>query len=376
MFMQFALILAILTVIFFIGEYTRKKGFDNLKISRVIDVDRLSPGEEFTLTTTIENNKRLPISFLMLSEKMPGAIEFVEDSNKFSEGTNLWHLSKYSISWFERKRRIYKLKCNGRGAYVLKDINVTVGDLFGLSAETMAVEDFLEFLVYPKLINMNNEQFANTNLQGNNYIKRWIHQDPLYIKGIREYNVEDRMKDIHWKSSLKMDRLMVKEYDFTSNRELTIIVNGQCGEPYWGSIQPALIENGITVAASVASISIKEGVPTGMCTNCQLIGLQTTISSEISPDINALKKIMELSARMSYTVTIRFSDYLRTKIKEFNPNCTYVIITPYLDEDSVGILSKLKRRGILIKVIDVSLKSTVPFISGIEKLDYKGGFIQ
>jgi uncharacterized protein (DUF58 family) len=372
MFIRFILILAILTIIFFIGEFTRKKGFDNLKISRTIDKDRMSPGEEFTLTTTIENNKRLPISFLTLSEKMPVAIEFVSDSNMSTEGDHLWHLSKYNISWYERKRRIYKLKCNQRGAYILRDINVTVGDLFGFSAETSLREDFLEFLVYPSLISFNNFQFANTNFQGDNYVKRWIHKDPLYIKGIREYNVEDRMKDIHWKSSLKMDKLMVKEYDFTSDRELTILVNGQCGEPYWGAIQPVIIENAIKVAASLASIAIKEGVPTGMWTNCQLVGVETKISSEVHPDINALRKIMELSARMSYSVTVKLSDYLRGKITEFSRNSTYIMVTPYLDEESIGILSKLKRRGILIKVIDVSLKSTVAYISGIEKIDYKG----
>jgi uncharacterized protein (DUF58 family) len=372
MFIRFALILAILTIIFFIGEFTRKKGFDNLEISRSIDNDRIMPGEEFELTTTIENNKRLPISFLTLSEKMPIDIEFVSDNNQVKEGTELWHLSKYNISWYERKRRIYKLKCNQRGAYILRDINVTVGDLFGFSAETIPKEDFLEFLVYPKLMNMENFQFANTNLQGDNYVKRWIHQDPLYIKGIREYNVEDRMKDIHWKSSLKMDKLMVKEYDFTSDRELTIIVNAQCGEPYWATIQPVLIENGIKVAASLASVAIKQGVSSGMWTNSQLVGVETKIPAEVYPDINALRKIMELSARMSYSVTVKFSDYLRSKIPEFNRNSTYIIITPYLDEDSANILSKLKRRGILIKIIDVSLNSTVPCISGIEKIDYKG----
>jgi len=372
MFIQFALILAILAIIFFVGEFTRKKGFDNLKISRSIDKDRMSPGEEFTLTTTIENNKRLPISFLTLSEKMPAAIEFVADSDQYKDGTDLWHLSKYTIGWYERKRRIYKLKCNQRGAYVLRDIKVTVGDLFGLSAESSLEEDFLEFLVYPKLMNINKFQFANTNFQGDSYVKRWIHQDPLYIKGIREYNVEDRMKDIHWKSSLKMDKLMVKEYDFTSDRELTIIVNGQCGEPHWGSIQPSAIENGIKVAASLAAIAIKEGVPSGMWTNCQLVGVQTKISAEVYPDINALRKIMELSARMSYSINVKFSDYLRSKITEFSRNSTYVIITPHLDEESIGILSKLRRRGILIKIIDVSLKSTVSYISGIEKIDYKG----
>lgn len=372
MFIRFALILAILTIIFFIGEFTRKRGFDNLKISRSIDKDRIMPGEEFMLTTTIENNKRLPISFLTLSEKMPIDIEFVSDNNQFKEGTELWHLSKYNIGWYERKRRVYKLKCNQRGAYILRDINVTVGDLFGFSAETIATEDFLEFLVYPKLMSIKDFQFANTNFQGDNYVKRWIHQDPLYIKGIREYNVEDRMKDIHWKSSLKMDKLMVKEYDFTSDRELTMIVNIQCGEPYWGNIQPALIENAIKVGASIAAIAIKQGVPSGMWTNSQLIGVETKIPAEVYPDINALRKIMELSARMSYSVTVKLSEYLRGKISEFNRNSTYVIITPYLDEESANILSKLKRRGILLKIIDVSLNSTVPCISGIEKIDYKG----
>jgi uncharacterized protein (DUF58 family) len=372
MFIRFALILVILTIIFFIGEFTRKKGFDNLKISRNIDKDRLSIGEEFTITTTIENNKRLPISFLTLSEKIPAAIEFVADNNQYKDGADLWHLSKYTISWYERKRRTYKLKCNQRGAYVLKDIRVMVGDLFGYSTETMLVEDFLEFLVYPEIIDINNFEFANTNFQGDTYVKRWIHQDPLYIKGIREYNVEDRMKDIHWKSSLKMDKLMVKEYDFTSDREFTIIVNGQCGEPYWGTIQPAIIENGIKVAVSLASKAIKEGVASGMWTNCQLVGMETRIASEVYPDINALRKIMELSARMSYSLTVKFSDYLRSRITEFSRNSTYVIITPHLDEESVGILSKLKRKGILIKIIDISLKSTVPYISGIEKIDYKG----
>ncbi|MGH4119413.1 DUF58 domain-containing protein [Clostridium sp.] len=372
MFIRFALMLSILAIIALIAEFTRRKGFCNLKITRSISKDRMIPGEEFTLTTTIENNKRLPISFLTLKEKMPTAIEFVSDTVKASKGDDLWRLSKYTIGWYQRKRRTYKLKCSHRGTYVLKDIDVTVGDLFGYSSETKTVGDFLEFLVYPEIININDLEFVNTNIQGDTCVKRWIHKDPLYIKGVREYNVEDRMKDIHWKSSLKMDRLMVKEYDFTSDREITIIVNGQCGEPFWSNIQPLFIENGIKVAASLASFAIKQGVPVGMWTNSQLIGVQIKESSEVYPDINALKKIMELSARMSYTVNLKFSDYLRGKIKEFSPNCTYVIITPYLDEDSVFILSKLKRRGILIKIIDVSSNATVECISGVEKINYKG----
>lgn len=372
MLIKFALILVILTIIFLISEFTRKQGFYNLEITRSIDKNRIKIGEEFTLTTTIENNKRLPISFLALSERIPMEVEFVSANNQFKEGTDLWHLSEYTISYFERKRRTYKLKCGQRGAYVLSDIKVTVGDLFGFSVETNLKEDFLELLVYPNIIDFNNILLADTNFQGDNYVKRWIHADPLYIKGIREYNVEDRMKDIHWKSSLKMNKLMVKEYDFTSDRELTLIVNGQCGDPYWSSINPSIIENGITVAASLASKAIKMAMPTGMWTNCRLVGVERKLSTEVSPDINALKKIMELSARMSYSVTVKFSDYLRSKMWNFHANATYVIVTCHLDEESIKILCKLRKRGISIKIIDISSQATVPWISGVEKIHYKG----
>jgi hypothetical protein len=89
MFIRFALMLSILAIIALIGEFTRKKGFYNLKITRSINKDRMNPYEEFTLTTTIENNKRLPISFLTLREKMPEAIEFVSDTVKDSKGAFL-----------------------------------------------------------------------------------------------------------------------------------------------------------------------------------------------------------------------------------------------------------------------------------------------
>lgn len=128
------------------------------------------------------------------------------------------------------------------------------------------------------------------NLIGDNVIKRWIHTDPLYIKGIRDYRSEDRFKDIHWKSSLKSDKLIVKEYDFTSDREIVVIVNVQCAENAWLSVDRNRIEAIIGLAASLCYKCLNMGSRTGMWTNAKLTSLCNNFKKEVYPSLNSLKK--------------------------------------------------------------------------------------
>jgi len=358
-----------------LGDITRRKGFDKLTIRREAENSAVIEGEEFKITTIIENNKLLPISFMVLEEKIPVNIPRIGEESYTSErGLYFFYLSKFSILWNERMKRTFVYKAEKRGTYLLKEVNVSIGDIFGFSSDSARINDFVEILVYPKIIDIRNFNFESTNIQGDSIVKRWIYKDPLYIRGIREYNVEDRMKDIHWKSSLKMDKLMVKDYDYTSEREIVIILNVQCGEPYWGTIIASLIENGIKLAVSLASQAIKEGIAVGIWTNAQLVSFSTKCNQEVKPSLNSLKGIMELCARVDYTPRIEFHEMLKEKITSFNTNSTYIIITPFLNEESEGILLKLKRSGVLLKLIDVSDKSKVPAIDGIEKIEYKGEY--
>lgn len=356
----------------YIGYKTRTKGFDNLKVFRVVENNRIVEGESFKITTVIENNKYLPISFLAISEKIPYGITYSGEKLDFKDGNSLWHISKYSIRWFERRRRTYTLIGVNRGTYLIKDMSITIGDIFGFSVDTKEVEDFIEVLVYPKLIPIKKYVFDTTNFNGDNTVKRWIHKDPLYIKGIREYNVEDRMKDIHWKSSLKMNKLMVKDYDYTSERQLILILNIQCHKDHWSHIKKDVIENGVRIIGSLAYKAIKEGIPTGIWTNGRIISYSDNFPSEVSPEINSFKKIMEICARVDYTIKTEFNEYLQSNLRRFERNCTYVVVTPYLDNESRVILSKIKNNGFNVKMIDISDDNSINPIEGIEKLSFKG----
>ena len=362
-------------ILIMLGDLTRKKGFNKLTVRRQVDKEAIVEGEEFKITTIIENNKLLPISYLSVEEEIPIELPRVSD-NSISSTSNmrLHYTSKYSVLWYERIRKTYINKGVKRGAYFIRNIHISIGDVFGFSSINKEIEDPIEILVYPKIMNFRQFNFESTNLQGDSIVKRWIYKDPLYIRGIREYNVEDRMKDIHWKSSLKMNKLMVKDYDYTSEREVVFIVDVQGGDPYWAFIVEENVDNSIKIAASLAGEAIKQGIATGMWTNAQAVGFDNDFDERIYPSLNSFQSIMELSARMYYSPRKEFHDFLNNRVQEFNNSSTYIIITCYLNSQSQNVLAKLKRAGVLIKIIDVSKNGTVPNIPGIERTSYKGEY--
>jgi len=360
-------------VVLTLGYITRKRGFYNLTIRRELTNNAVVEGEEIKFTTVVENKKWLPISFLHVQETFPFSLPRVSEDAMYNDNDkSLVYNNKYSVLWFERIKRDYKVKGTKRGAYLVKDISISIGDLFGFSFEEKELEDYKEVVVYPKLIDVSKLSFNTTSIQGDNIVKRWIYKDPLYIKGIREYNVEDRMKDIHWQSSLKMSKLMVKDYDYTSEKEIVFIVNSQCGAPHWATINSDVIDNAIKVAVSLAAKAQSQGFAVGMWTNSQIVSFNGNVRSEVEPSANNLKGILELGARMDYFTKVEFNKYLEDKIKNFNHNATYVVITPFLDSDSESILRRLRRAGTIIKLIDVSKRGDVPSIDGIDKILYKG----
>lgn len=356
-----------------IGEVTRKKALEKLEIKRECSKYVLSPGEEFKMTTMVENKKWLPVSFLYIEEQIPAEIQ--RGTNEIYElrGSYKFYINSYSISWYERITRTYNARIDRRGVYMLRALNISVGDVFGFAHESSQKEDVQEIVVYPEVKPLKSIIVENNSIQGESIVKRWIYKDPLYIKGIREYNIEDRMKDIHWKSSLRMNKLMVKDYDYTSERELVMILNVQAGDPYWTYVDKKATERNVEIAVSIAHQAISEGVPVGLWTNAQVINYKGDFKNEIVPSLISQKEIMELCARLDCTCRVELPRYINSKGREFNKNTVYVLITSFLNDESAAIMKKLIRMGFIIKIIDTSETGGLEKLDGIEKLHYGGG---
>jgi len=359
----FALIFLIIILILY-SKINKEYGFKELKIERNVKDYRVEIGEDIFLTTIIENNKWLPISFLHVEEKLPKNL--VTELNK--EDIDFF----IAIKGYERAKKNIKIRAEKRGVYLLKGMRISLGDVFGFNLETKDIEDYKEIVVYPKIISLEAFNIESNNLQGENIIKRWIYQDPIFIKGIREYNVEDRMKDIHWPTSLRMDKLMVREYDYSSDRELVVIFNAQGGIPFYKCIDEEIIEKGISITISIINEISKMGLPIGLWTNANIASYNNEFKNKVEPFVNSYEKILELCGRITLPAREDFSAFLSSNLPCFRKNAVYIIIASFLDEASISSLYKLNNVRMSIKLIDISRDSSLPNVSGIEKLILKG----
>ncbi len=369
---QYIFLLGIIELYLYISKIIVTKGFNDLKVYREIESKKIVEGDSFDISIVIENNKRLPASYLLIEEIIPHGLKFDSNVISYSEGRDIRHLSKFSIGGFKRKRRTYRIVGEKRGIYLLKSMDVYLGDILATTIEKQGFEDYLEIMVCPKINSLSQYKFDTTNIQGDNTVRRWIHKDPLYLKGIREYNREDRMKDIHWKSTLKANKLMVKDYDYTSEQEVVIIVNIQCGDPHWTSINPENIEKEIEISVALAAKSLKENIPTGIWTNGHIISYKSRIRNEIEPKVGILNKIVEFAARIDTSIKHELHEYLGSRTKYFQKNSTYILVTSYLNNKDILILTSLYRSGYKIKIIYVGDNVNIPYIQGIETIAYKG----
>lgn len=358
---SFLIFLFIIILVYGISDFTKNKGFYKLSLYRKVDKNSVVEGEEVKVSIIIENKKRMPIFFMLVKEELP-----YEVFNK-----NYKNITQYSIGGYERIKKTYAIPIAHRGVYLLRKIEMVVGDMFGFFTTDKEIDNYLEIVAYPKVVNIIKLKFDSTSHQGDAVIKRWIYKDPLYIKGIREYNVEDRMKDIHWKSSLKMSKLMVKEYDYTSEREFITIINVQCHKTHWRYINKEAVDRAIKVTVSITDTALKEGIRVSAWTNANIISYSNDIKSTTIP-CNSLKDVLELCARMDYMPQNSFSDFLNKHIKYFKPNNTYVIISSFFTEEDQNIIFFLRNKGINLKIIDVSDKGDLTEVRGVEKIVYRG----
>lgn len=367
----FLIFLSLIVIFTTLSDKSKNLDKSKLNIYRVEREISCFSGQPATITTIIENRRKMPIWFLVLEETMPSNVSII---GKYEESKLGAIINKNLLMIWGKERviRSYNIKAEKRGVYVLKDLKVGLGDFLGFSTKDYTIEGDCEIIIYPNITKLSNLVINNTSISGNEIVKRWIYNDPLYIKGIREYSCGNSFKDIHWKSTLKAQKLMVKEYDFTSDLEVVFIINTQCGDPYYSFLDEGSVDRAIEITLSLCHEIQDEGVKTGIWTNAHLVGLKRKAKDRVRPSANNFKTLLDLCSRIDYSPYIDITSFLKKYRNDFKKESTYVFVTAFLSDNIIDYLYRIKRQGFIIKIIDVSKDSSLPNVPGIEILRYKG----
>jgi uncharacterized protein (DUF58 family) len=114
-------------------------------------------------------------------------------------------------------RRTYRWSaqttCVVRGEFTLGPITLISGDPFGLFQVTRHIGATSRILIYPATVPIHNFAAPSGLLSGGDAQRQRTHFVTTNASGVREYAPGDSFNRIHWKSSARKDRLLVKEFE-------------------------------------------------------------------------------------------------------------------------------------------------------------------
>ncbi|MEN2984575.1 MAG: DUF58 domain-containing protein [Dictyoglomaceae bacterium] len=357
--MLFFLILLGILINIFAKRYILYNVYYKREISKKI----VEIGEEFTITTTIENRKLLPVTFLQIIEQLPSVLEYRFKIERFIVKGFFYHTMTFFLLPFQRIKRSYKATCNTRGRYIFGEVSLLGGDFLGLNVISQNLFLNQEIIVLPKKIDIEKEIIPYGDYNGDISVRRWIIDDPTMIIGIKEYTGQEPAKTIHWPLSLKHGELMVKNFDFTYENNSMIILNVECSKPYWLRIDEDGIENCISIARGIGEIFYERKIPFGFVTNALIHGLPRE-ENIIHPSLGDLhfSIFMEYLGRISYNVNLPLENILASYLDKSSLISTYVIITPKVLKEYITYINSL--RNDLNKIILISIyPDNLEFIS-------------
>lgn len=135
---------------------------------------------------------------------------------------------------------------------------------------------------------------------------RRLLEDPLRVGGVRPYELGDEPRRIHWKATARTGELQSKVYEPSAHHTLVVFVDQRTQANAMLGSDPALVELGISVAASVAAWGLEQGYAVGLYAN----GLQMP-DEEAAPAPVASEGVQDTAALER---AIRATPSLRVRI--------------------------------------------------------------
>lgn len=342
------LLLGLIIFTYLINRFTLAYGFINLDYRMEVNKTTAEIGEPIEISSIIENRKPLSVSFLKIVEH-------------FSKGFNI-RSNQYTIFIrpYQRVVRKYNILANNRGLYYIENTNSEVGDFAGFKTKSKYFQNKKEVVILPKKLDLDENIVALGSLSGDISVKRWIIDDPLMTIGIREYTGNEPERFIHWPSSIKYGNLMVKNFDFTTDNSVMVILNIETMKPSFKATEWNIVEKAISLTRGVLEEFQESRIPYGFATNSYNHNSEYRKGHYHYPGLgqNHLSTFLEILGRVDDRIPSSFESMLG-ELRRIKGNYTsIVIITPRLLDnyvEGINLLSKTVNNTVVISLEDTLL---------------------
>lgn len=333
---------------------------------RELSERRAFVGEEVALTIRVTNGKRLPVAWLKVEDELPVAIPLIGDTLAPSHKETVGYLvNLYSLRWRERVTRRFRLACAQRGFYTLGPARLQASDGFGLFSAARVDEREDTLIVYPQVLPLEALGLPPKDPFGDAKAEEPLFADPSRAVGVRDHQPYDGQKHIHWKASARQQRLQVKVYEPTTSPQWVVFLNvNTLPEPLQGS-DPALLEQVVSVAASIASFAVEQKHMVGLLANGSLPRSDQPLKVLPSRSPDHLMHMLEALAAVTAFSTSRIERLLETESPKLPWGATLIVITGIVSDALLASLVGLKAAGRRVALVAVDADVDTERLPGI-----------
>jgi uncharacterized protein (DUF58 family) len=339
-----------INIIFIIFQWAVAK---NITVSRETK-EKCIAGQTINVTINIKNKGAFPL-FNIYTEDLTEDI-----SDEKSKTTFLEYLPKKSSHKF-----IYELYCRKRGKYYLGPVNIYFFDILGMISFKRQYPVYSTLYVYPKTFGISRfPPLKKGNLPWFGVETRRTSGDEDEFFGLREYRQGDPIKKIHWFSTAKKGKLIVKEFQKISFYRASILFTLNKEENI-GTAEESVGEYIINIASSLAKYLIEKDVSLELMAHAeQLYHFPSNKGAQY------LEELMEFFASTKIESRLKITHVIQQFALSATPNSTLIIITTEKNLEMISRFLYAERYNISIILI-VILSFSFDYQIALDKKDIR-----
>lgn len=232
---------------------------------------RLSPNDEVKIGSRVPvqllvtNGSKIPVLWFLVEDLLPRMATDPQNRALEIEGTRI----AVMLLWPGQTRHLdYEILCHRRGYFQVGPTVLETGDLMGLYRRYRVGTEPQFVTVLPDVVPLSGYEIGSRRPIGEIRMRENIMDDPTRLRGIRQWQIGDPMRSVHWAATARTGILHSKVYEPSSIIGATLVLDmHQSTMPI--KDEPVRGDLAVSAAASIAASLHEAGEPLGLATNAR-----------------------------------------------------------------------------------------------------------
>lgn len=313
--------------------------FFRFKYTQDINKRSIVKGEEVEYSFSIHNEDLFLYPYIKVNFQGNETVFFKQ-----------FHAKNFSLLPFRKKTFTFKLNGKYRGEYAVGIKSFEFEDFLGLVKLTYNPMESKIVKVTPRIVNLDNLNIMTDYSSESHSAQNNRSEDTSTISDVRKYAYGDSLKKIHWKLSAKMNELLVKNFESTSNANSVLILDLKRGGN--NPERNAIVEDKlIECAVAVVYYCLRNWIPVN------LVYYKDGFIDMEAKNAFQFDGIYEVLSKVSFDQTIELKDILKIYVMNNMKKTDIMLFTSNLNYELYDEIYKTKLSGYDINLIYVPLES-------------------